>query len=113
MKYQDSGNAESSVGSMNKMESNASKNINEEVEIKPMDVLCGRGKNSFNHGKSNRRQPDECAILFYVNFYLLTLLLLIVNYLLLQLETGNSVKLLPLPFRVMLPPCPDRPNRKS
>ena len=23
---------------------------NEGVEIKPMDVLCGRGKNSFNHG---------------------------------------------------------------
>ena len=33
--------------------------------------------------------------------------------LLFQLETGNSVKLLPSPFRVMLPPRPDRPSRKS
>jgi len=23
----------------------------EGVEIRPMDVLCGRGKNSFNHSK--------------------------------------------------------------
>ena len=31
------------------------KTSKEGVDIKPMDVLCGRGKNSFNHGEFQNR----------------------------------------------------------
>jgi len=41
------------------MKSTTTSSNMEIVDIQSMDVLCGRGKNSFNHGKLLKNPPSK------------------------------------------------------